>query len=282
MMDDETAEVDIPGEALERLREARGIFALTGAGVSAESGIPTFRAPGTGLWSQYSISDFATPDAWRRNPSLVWSWYTHRRRMARRAQPNPAHVALAQLERRPQRFMLATQNVDGLHLRAGSANVVELHGSLARFRCSAEGTAVAWEDPDDDSAEALARLEAGELTAPPACPRCGEALRPDIVWFGESLPQKAWTLAAEAAATCDVCLVIGTSSLVQPAANLPLLALRHGAYLIEINPEETSMTRLADWSARFPAGAALPALLRALDKSSDASPVESPDVSSGA
>lgn len=262
-MGDSSAEVGIPAEALERLRAARSVFVLTGAGVSAESGIQTFRAPGVGLWSQYRVEDVATPDAWRRNPSLVWSWYTHRRRLARLAQPNLAHLALAQLEQRTPSFTLATQNVDGLHLRAGSANVVELHGSLFRFRCSVEGTAVAWSDPADDDSEALARLERGELTPPPPCPHCGAALRPDIVWFTEALPIGPWTVASDAARACDVCLVIGTSALVQPAAGLPRDARRHGAYLIEINTEMTPLTRQVDWVAQAPAGEALPALLRA-------------------
>ena len=257
--------IEIPAEALERLRAARSVFALTGAGVSAESGIPTFRAPGVGLWSQYRLEDFATPGAWRRNPSLVWNWYSHRRWLARLAQPNPAHLALAQLERRAPHLTLATQNVDGLHQRAGSANVIELHGSLFRFRCSVEGMAVAWEDPVDGDPEALARLERGELTPPPLCPHCGVALRPAIVWFEEPLPPEPWTVARDAARDCDVCLVIGTSALVYPAADLPREARRHGAYLIEINPEATPLTRQVDWAAQAPAGEALPALLRALE-----------------
>ena len=268
-MSDTPADIEIPREALERLRAARSIFALTGAGVSAESGIPTFRAPGTGLWSRYDLRQVATPEAWKNNPSLVWSWYSLRRKMARRAQPNPAHLALAQLERRAQTFTLATQNVDGLHLRAGSQNIAELHGSLFRFRCAREGNVIAWEDPDDDNPEALERLERGELTAPPSCPDCGAALRPDIVWFGEALPRPPFEVAATAAQGCDVCLVVGTSALVQPAASLPLVALSQGAYLIEINPEATEMTPYAGWSARERAGVALPALLRALDAPAD-------------
>lgn len=265
----EPTDLDIPQEAVERLRAAQRIFVLTGAGVSAESGIPTFRAPGSGLWSQYRVEDFATPDAWRRNPPLVWSWFTHRRRLARRAQPNPAHRALAQLERAAPSYLLATQNVDGLHLRAGSSSVVELHGSLFRFRCTLEDTDVAWEDPEDDDAEALERLERGEMITPPDCPRCGAPLRPDVVWFEEPMPRAPWTAAAEAANACDVCLVIGTSALVHPAASLPLMAMRNEAYVIEVNPEETGLSQYADWSAQTPAGVALPALLRALEASAD-------------
>lgn len=263
-MSDEHPALSIPQAVVERLRAARSVFALTGAGVSAESGIPTFRAPGTGLWSQYKIQDFATPDAWRRNPPLVWSWYTHRRRLARRAQPNPAHLALAALERRVPEWTLATQNVDALHQRAGSIHMVELHGSLFRFRCSVDDTPVAWEDPDDDDPQALARLERGELIEPPPCPHCGAALRPDVVWFEEPMPKGEWMLAQAAASGCDVCLVVGTSAQVLPAALLPYAAQRGGAYLIEINPEATDMSGDADWTAQAPAGEVLPALLRAV------------------
>jgi NAD-dependent deacetylase len=273
-MRDFSPDLAIPPEALERLRAAHSVFALTGAGVSAESGIPTFRAPGVGLWSQYRLEDFATPDAWRRNPTLVWSWYSHRRRLARRAQPNPAHLALAQLERwlaqRSALMLLATQNVDGLHQRAGSANLAELHGSLFRFRCSAEGTAVAWEDAADDDQEALARLERGELETPPPCAGCGAALRPAVVWFEEPLPVEPWLVATAVAQACDVCLVVGTSALVYPAADLPRRAQRNGAYLIEINPEALTLTEQADWAVHAPAGAALLALLRALAASAGA------------
>jgi NAD-dependent deacetylase len=263
-MSDGVADLSIPQEAVDRLRAAQRVFALTGAGVSAESGIPTFRAPGTGLWSQYHVEDFATPDAWKRNPSLVWSWFTHRRRLARRAQPNPAHLALAQLEQVSPEFLLATQNVDGLHLRAGSSRMVELHGSLFRFRCTREGKEVAWDDPEDDDTEALERLERGEMLTPPACPRCGAPLRPAVVWFEEPLPKAQWAEAAGTANACDVCLVIGTSALVHPAASLPLMAMRNDAYIIEVNPEATGLSQYADWSAQAPAGVALPALLRAL------------------
>lgn len=261
------SKIVIPQEAIERLRAARNIVALTGAGISAESGIPTFRAPGTGLWSQYRVEDFATPGAWRRNSALVWSWYSHRRRLAYRAQPNPAHLALAELERRTPNMIVVTQNVDGLHQRAGSRTVIELHGSLFRFRCADDDTAVAWEDPNIDNAEALERLERGELEAPPVCPQCGAQVRPDIVWFEEPMPRKPWGAAANAAQACDVCLVIGTSALVYPAASLPQLAKASGAYLIEINPEATDLTRRANWSAQARAGVALPELLRALESS---------------
>src|SRR5262249_50378653 len=150
---------------------------LTGAGISAESGIPTFRAPGTGLWSQYPVEDFATPRGWRRNPRLVWGWYTHRRRLARAAAPNPGHLALARLAEYYPDFTLITQNVDGLHERAGSREVIELHGNLTRFRCSIEQTPVQWTDSEDDDPTAMERLERGETPEVPTCPRCGSLLR---------------------------------------------------------------------------------------------------------
>ncbi len=264
-MHEEPAAMTIPQVAVERLRAARRVFVLTGAGVSAESGIETFRAPGTGLWSQYSPREVATPEAWARDPVKVWSWYSYRRRGAHRAQPNLGHRALAQLERRAPPFTLATQNVDGLHQRAGSASVVELHGSLFRFRCAREGTPVAYVDPEDESPQAVERLETEEvLTQPPTCPGCGANVRPDIVWFGEPLPTEPWQVAQDAARACDVCLVVGTSALVEPAAGLPRIARRRGAYLIEINPDATALTPLAHWSARERAGVALPALLAAI------------------
>lgn len=260
--------VTIPQDVVKRLRAAQRIFVLTGAGVSAESGIATFRAPGTGLWSQYSPREVATPEAWADDPIKVWSWYSYRRRNARCAQPNPAHVALAQLERLAPQFTLATQNVDGLHQRAGSASVVELHGSLFRFRCAREGTPVAYVDPNEGSLQAMECLDIEEeMTPPPPCPTCDANVRPDIVWFGESLSKEPWQLAESAASACDVCLVIGASAIVEPAASLPRIARRRGAYLIEINPDETALTSIAHWSAHERAGVALPALLAAIEKS---------------
>jgi len=254
----------IPDTILARLRAARRVMALTGAGVSAASGIPTFRAPGAGLWSQYAPSVFATPRGWARDPQLVWGWYTHRRRLALRAQPNAAHIALAALETRYPTFTLVTQNVDGLHQRAGSQQVVELHGSLFRFRCSRDDTPVAWQDPDDDDPIAMEALERGETTPVPHCPDCGALIRPDVVWFEEALPEAAYARAEEAARDCEVCLVVGTSALVWPAAGLPLIALRRHALLIEINPEPTDLSPRADLAIRLPADMALPQLTRAL------------------
>lgn len=259
------ADFAIPAAILARLCGARSAMALTGAGISAESGIPTFRDPGTGLWSQYSPEEFATPRGWRRNPRLVWGWYTHRRRLARAAQPNAGHLALARLADLYSDFTLVTQNVDGLHARAGSRDVVELHGSLFRFRCSVEETPVAYDDPLDADPEAMAALERGETPEVPRCPACGEMLRPDVVWFEEPLPGEPYAAADAAASACDVCFVVGTSALVWPASMLPLFAQRHGALLVEVNPEATELTSRADLSLRGPAGTILPRLVALIE-----------------
>lgn len=207
----------------ESLRRARHVVVLTGAGVSAESGLPTFRDALTGLWARHRPEDLATPEAFERDPGTVWAWYRMRREAALAAEPNSAHLALAKLEALAPRFTLVTQNVDGLHRRAGSRNVVELHGDLTRARCSREGVAVErWEEP----------VGGGE---PPRCERCGAYLRPDVVWFGEQLPEKALHHAWAAVHDCDVFLAVGTSNLVEPAASLPWLAAARGAVVGVIN-----------------------------------------------
>jgi NAD-dependent deacetylase len=238
---------EIPIELTESLRTARHVVALTGSGVSAESGIPTFRDAQTGLWSQYRLEDLATPEAFRRNPRLVWEWYQWRRQLVAQAEPNPGHLALAQLEKRVPQFTLLTQNVDGLHQRAGSRNVIELHGNIVRTKCFNENVVVeSWEDTDD---------------VPPRCPRCGGFLRPDVVWFGEAIPRGAIHAALAATNACDVFLSVGTSGLVEPAASLPYEARRRGAIVVEVNPHATPLTRHATYCLRAPAGRVLPALL---------------------
>jgi NAD-dependent deacetylase len=235
-------------ELINALRNARSMVALTGAGVSADSGVPTFRDAQTGLWADFKPEELATPEAFRRNPKRVWEWYAWRREKVHSVQPNPSHVALAELERRIPGFTLVTQNVDGLHKCAGSRNVIELHGNITRTKCFDEGTLVTeWEDN-------------GEV--PPRCPRCGGYLRPDVVWFNESLPEGAFELAEQKSRECDVFLSIGTSSLVYPAAMLPEIALHSRATVIEINPEETPLTHLATFSLRGRSGEIMPALLR--------------------
>lgn len=238
-----------PNELIRRLRAAQRIAVLTGAGVSAESGVPTFRDAQTGLWAEFNPEELATPDAFRRNPKLVWEWYAWRRELLSQVAPNPGHSALAELEMRVPRVTLITQNVDGLHQAAGSTRVLELHGNIRRTICFTEGTPVeSWADT-------------GEI--PPRCPDCGGLLRPDVVWFGEALPSAALDAAVEAARTCDLFFSIGTSGVVQPAASLPFDAIHHGAVAVEINPDETPLTRRAHYALRGPSGTLLPQLLRA-------------------
>ena len=240
---------DLPPDLLGALRGAGRVVALTGSGVSAESGVPTFREAQTGLWERYDPHELATPEAFARDPRLVWEWYEWRRRLVEKAEPNPGHLALAELERRIPAFTLITQNVDGLHQRAGSENVTELHGNILRSRCTLEETTVQDYLPDE---------------APPPCPRCGAPLRPDVVWFGEALPHEAFEAASEAARACDLFLSVGTSSLVYPAAALPFEPLENGAILVEVNPDETPLTPHADHLLRGPAGEVLPRLVAAL------------------
>ena len=230
----------------ERLSRARRVAVLTGAGVSAESGVPTFRGA-DGLWRRHRAEDLATPEAFQRDPKLVWEWYDWRRQLVARCEPNPAHQAIAHLERQFPEFLLITQNVDGLHPRAGSVRMVELHGSLWRVRCLAEG-------------KTTEHLEVPLPSLPPRC-GCGGLLRPDVVWFGEPLPEQALQRAFRAAETSDVFLVVGTSAVVQPAASLPAIARRHGAYVVEVNLEPTDLSSRADESHHGKAGEILPRLL---------------------
>ena len=233
------------------LRSARFVAALTGAGISAESGLATFRDAQTGLWARFDPRELATPSAFARNPQLVWDWYAWRRELAAKAEPNAGHLALAALERRVPEFALITQNVDGLHQRAGSRSVVELHGNIGRVKCSREGALVEqWEN----SAHGV-----------PRCARCGALLRPDVVWFEESLPELALAAAEDAARRCRALLVVGTSTEVYPAAGLPELARRSGALVVEVNPNPTTLSAMADYVLRGAAGSVLPALLAELD-----------------
>jgi NAD-dependent deacetylase len=244
----------VPGENLaERLRAARHVVVLTGAGVSAESGLPTFRDPLTGLWSRYRPQDLATPEAFARDPELVWSWYGHRRDAARAASPNPAHLAIARLEALVPRFTLITQNVDELHRRAGSRSPIELHGSLFRSRCIRDG---AVHEELVDEALAGRRL--------PQCPDCGALLRPGVVWFGEVLPEAALESAHAAVTNCDVLLSVGTSHQVFPAAALPAIAHASGAAVAVINPDVGATDRVPGVQYSIgKAGELLPALVAA-------------------
>jgi len=241
----------LPEAALTRLCSARRIVALTGAGISAESGVPTFRDAQTGLWAKYRAEELATPEAFVSRPRLVWDWYAWRRELVSRAEPNPAHAALARFQDIFPDFVLITQNVDGLHARAGSRSVLELHGNIATTVCFDEGLPVS--DYEDDG------------RTPPRCPRCGALLRPGVVWFGESLPRATLERARQAAESCHVMLSVGTSSLVHPAAGLPLLAQERGALLVEINPSPTPLTPYVDFALCGPAGQLLPQLLQQIE-----------------
>ena len=240
----------IPAELLQRLAKATRVTVLTGAGVSVESGVPTFRDAQTGLWARYSPEELATPRAFQRNPRLVWEWYEWRRKLVADAKPNPAHLALVEMEKLFPQFHLITQNVDNLHQRAGSRSVIELHGNITRTKCCDEGTIVShWPDIGD---------------VPPKCPDCSGFLRPDVVWFEEPLPEVELTLAAQASSTCDVFLSIGTSTVVYPAALLPMEALRNGATILEINPQPTPLTAQAHLALVGAAGEVLPTLVAAI------------------
>ncbi|HVO87563.1 MAG TPA: NAD-dependent deacylase [Casimicrobiaceae bacterium] len=240
--------VAIDRDLVQRLAAARYVAVLSGAGISAESGVPTFRDAQTGLWARYDPRELATPSAFARQPKLVWDWYAERRARLAEVEPNPGHFALAEIERRVAQFLLITQNVDGLHARAGSRALVELHGNIARVKCSRDGTVVdSWDPPADNE--------------PPRCPRCRAFLRPDVVWFEEMLPEDALLRAQDAARACDLMLVVGTSAEVYPAAALPIDAKRSGATIVEVNPYSTPLSSLADFVVRAPSGVALPALL---------------------
>jgi NAD-dependent deacetylase len=239
----------IPQCLIEKLRAARYVAVLTGAGISAESGLPTFRDAMTGLWAQYRPEDLATPQAFRRNPKLVWDWYAWRRELVTNAAPNPGHVALVELAQRVPKLTLITQNVDSLHQRAGSTGVIELHGNLSRVKCFEDNSIVeTWTDSGD---------------APPHCPRCNGFLRPDVVWFGEALPADALNDAVAVAASCDMFFSIGTSGLVEPAASLPRVAQQFGATVVFINLDVTSSSSASLYNINGPAGKVLPALVRA-------------------
>jgi len=235
----------IPGELVAALRDAQHVCVLTGAGVSAESGVPTFREAQSGLWEKYNPLDLATPEAFLRDPVLVWRWYRWRRELVAKAEPNPGHIALANLAAFVPKLTLVTQNVDGLHQRAGSNNVIEFHGNLFEDRCFAEDCVVSC---DTDSAV-------------PICPGCGSIVRPGVVWFGEAIPALALNQSLTAAADCDVFLSIGTSSLVFPAAGLGEIASESGAVVIEVNPNPTEMATGFDYAIAGNAGMVLPEML---------------------
>ncbi len=240
----------IPAELIERLSRAQRVVAMTGAGISAESGIPTFRDAQSGLWAQFKPEELASEAGFRAAPERVWQWYRWRYQQVRKTSPNPGHYALAQLQQRLPNFTLITQNVDGLHQAAGSTDVIELHGSIRRVRCL-----------DNDCEE---QEWPENSTGTPPKHSCGSLLRPAVVWFGEFLPEQALADAIEAVENCDLMFSIGTSSLVYPAAELPLVAQQNGAVVVEINPNPTPLSTRADYVLTGAAGVVLPELVKAL------------------
>jgi NAD-dependent deacetylase len=239
--------MNISQDLIQLLRNSKRVVVLTGAGVSKESGMPTFREAQTGLWAKYDPMELATPQAFQGNPKLVWEWYQWRRGLASEAKPNPGHFALVEMETNTSEFVLITQNIDGLHRRAGSKNIIELHGNIFRNKCFNEETLIEEVEGSNDFL--------------PRCPDCGGLVRPDVVWFGENLPPEALDKALQAAQTADAFLSVGTSSFVQPAASFPLIALESGAVIIEINPDKTQLSQKAHYSIKGPSGVVLPQLI---------------------
>ncbi len=238
-------------EAAVLLCRARRVVAFTGAGMSAESGIPTFRDPG-GLWEQFRPEELATPEAFERDPDRVWAWYQHRRRVIEQAQPHAGHRALAAMEAYFEEFTVVTQNIDRLHHRAGSRRVLELHGTILENRCHRCGRPYVEEPLPAETA--------------PVCPACGGRVRPAVVWFGELLPESVFAAAESAVERCDVMLSIGTSGEVYPAAGLVWRAKSFGAAVVEINPNPTELSSIADVVVRAPAAQALPRLLERVEQ----------------
>jgi NAD-dependent protein deacetylase/lipoamidase len=242
--------IEIPLELIARLREASNVVALTGAGVSQESGLRTFRDAQTGLWAQYKPEELASPQAFARDPKLIWDWYAWRREAVKGVRPNAGHYALVEMEKRAPGFTLITQNVDGLHRMAGNGHVLELHGNIQRVRCADCHTVTETWGDDTDSV--------------PRCEVCGGLLRPDVVWFGEALPRAQLEAAVSASRACEVFFSIGTSGVVQPAASLAFAAHNHGAVVVEVNAEQTPLTPKANYTLLGRSGEILPRLVTAV------------------
>lgn len=242
--------MDFPSDFIRFLTSATRIAVLTGAGVSQESGLRTFRDTQAGLWAQYKPEDLASPEAFARDPKLVWDWYAWRREAVKGVRPNPGHYALVELEQKVSEFMLITQNVDGLHRFAGNKNVLELHGNIQRVRCADCGT--------------FAEIWGDDTESVPTCAACGGLLRPDVVWFGETLPRAELESAVLAARASQVFFSIGTSGVVQPAASLAHAARNNGSVVVEINAESTPLTPKVDFAFHGKSGEILPALVKAV------------------
>ncbi len=242
--------IDSINKVVDKLIDAKSVVVFTGAGVSAESGVPTFRDK-DGLWQKLKPEELANFNAFLRNPDLVTQWYSHRRKIMHEVQPNPAHYAIAELEKYFKRFAVVTQNIDNLHRRAGSKNVYELHGNIERNYCI---KCKKFYHLGDDYPEEAIRCE------------CGGLIRPDVVWFGEMLPEVEYEEAIKAARTCDVCFSVGTSAIVYPAAYIPYYAKQSGAFLVEVNPNQTELSRIADVVLQGRAGEILPVILNEFKK----------------
>lgn len=253
-----TSHDPVPERVLDLARDARRVAVLTGAGISAESGVPTYRDAETGLWAKYDAQTLSSLDSWYEDPELVWTFHAWQVARLREVEPNAGHRALAAWARRDGvRLDIATQNIDDLHERAGSDVLTHVHGSLTAFRCSVCGA--------DWRGQIEAPDEFTERLAPPECAICGGPVRPGVVWFGEMLPEGAMESAAQACATADLVLVVGTSGVVYPFAGLPALARNAGVPVVEINPNPTALSDMVDEVWRAPAARALPALVAALD-----------------
>lgn len=244
------------------LRESRLLVVLTGAGVSRESGIPTFRDALDGLWAHYDPQRLATPGGFCRDPKLVWDWYQHRRALIAQAQPNAGHLAIVALERYVPTVVVITQNVDGLHQQAGSKDVIAIHGDIRLNKCFANCQG-------DPTYVDISALSWDEAAGPPRCPHCGAYVRPAVVWFEEMLPPAALERALNLSRRADVMLVVGTSGEVQPVASLPFVAREHGATLIEVNPDRTPISRIAHWRLAGPSAVVLPQVVAALAQEGD-------------
>ncbi|MCJ7858827.1 NAD-dependent deacylase [Corynebacterium kalidii] len=247
---------DLPADLQTAVRDARRVEVFTGAGMSADSGLDTFRDATTGLWSRVDPQALASVDAWSRDPGPMWAWYLWRAAKARAAVPHAGHRAVAAWQDAPGVSVhVTTQNIDDLHEQAGSSDVSHLHGSLFAFRCAVCGAPA--DEPDLPS---LDDAPADRLP-PPACRDCGGLVRPGVVWFGESLPQAEFAAAEESMRTCDLVVVVGTSGVVYPAAGLPRIAASRGVPVVEVSPDDTDLTPLATWSLRTTAAVGLPQLL---------------------
>lgn len=244
-------------QAADYLRSAKQITVLTGAGVSKESGIPTFRDALDGLWARFDPTQLATRQAFNTDPKLVWDFYEYRRDLMRPAVPNAGHLALAALQKHFPTLRIITQNVDDLHERAGSTDVIRLHGSIAHNKCSADCQG-------SPTRIDVSQLRWDQASGPPPCPYCGRPVRPDVVWFGEMLPRAALERALELARASDVMLVVGTSGMVSPSAEMPYLVKDHGGVVIEVNPEHSAISRIATIHLQGASGVVLPQLVAAL------------------